>query len=311
MVGLLVALAAPAPALAVNQTVTASGSNTFSPKNVTVDLGDTVTWNNTGGLHNVHFDDGSYVMPASPQGAPWTVQRTFAAAGTFKYYCEIHGGPNGLGMSGTVTVNPGYARPKGATHTRVSLAPAYKPCTSSNRSHGAPLSFPSCNPPAQVSDWLTVGTPDANGATANSIGSVRLDVQPGDPATPADEADVRIAASLTDVRNKTGLADYTGELQAKLSLRITDKYNGASLTENATGDTPFLVTVPCTSTASTSVGSSCAITTTADAVTPGSVLETRRSIWELGPVQVYDGGPDGVASTADNTLFADQAVFVP
>ena len=35
MVGLLVALAVPAPALAVNQTVTASGSNTFTPKNVT------------------------------------------------------------------------------------------------------------------------------------------------------------------------------------------------------------------------------------------------------------------------------------
>jgi hypothetical protein len=28
-------------------------------------------------------------------------------------------------------------------------------------------------------------------------------------------------------------------------------------------------------------------------------------------VQVFDGGSDGVASTAGNTLFADQAVFVP
>jgi hypothetical protein len=28
-------------------------------------------------------------------------------------------------------------------------------------------------------------------------------------------------------------------------------------------------------------------------------------------VRVYDGGPDGVASTQDNTLFAAEGVFVP
>jgi hypothetical protein len=33
---------------------------------------------------------------------------------------------------------------------------------------------------------------------------------------------------------------------------------------------------------------------------------------ELGQVQVYDGGSDGVAATtADNTLFMDQGIFVP
>ena len=50
---------------------------------------------------------------------------------------------------------------------------------------------------------------------------------------------------------------------------------------------------------------------TADAVTPGSVPEGKRSIWELGQVQVFDGGPDGVASTPGNSLFAVQGVFVP
>ena len=44
---------------------------------------------------------------------------------------------------------------------------------------------------------------------------------------------------------------------------------------------------------------------------PGSVNESRRSIWELDQVKVFDGGPDGVVSTADNTLFAVQGVFVP
>ena len=34
-------------------------------------------------------------------------------------------------------------------------------------------------------------------------------------------------------------------------------------------------------------------------------------MWELGAVEVYDGGPDGDAETADNTVFAVQGVFVP
>ena len=64
-------------ALANNQTVTLDLSNTFTPSTVTVFQGETITWNNTGGFHNVKFDDGSYTQPASPQSAPWTVTRTY------------------------------------------------------------------------------------------------------------------------------------------------------------------------------------------------------------------------------------------
>ena len=59
------------------------------------------------------------------------------------------------------------------------------------------------------------------------------------------------------------------------------------------------------------MGSTCSIDTTADAVLPGVVKEIRRSIWQLGQVQVFDGGADGVVSTNPNTLFAVQGVFVP
>src|SRR5688572_29505704 len=79
-----------------------------------------------------------------------------------------------LAVSGAaVAVHP---RPKGATPLRVSLVPAFAPCTSPNRQHGAPLSFPSCSPPVHASNWVTVGTADANGAPANFEGFVRLDV---------------------------------------------------------------------------------------------------------------------------------------
>ena len=42
------------------------------------------------------------------------------------------------------------------------------------------------------------------------------------------------------------------------------------------------------------------------------VTEGKRAIWQLGQVQVTDGGEDGIAATAaDNTLFAKQGLFVP
>ena len=305
-IGVLVALLAPsAPALGANATVNLSGTS-FTAANVTVFQGETVTWNNTGGLHNVHFDDNSYVMPSPPQNAPWTRSRTFNAPGTFRYYCEVHGGPGGVGMSGTVTVTPatGYARPKGATPFRASLAPAYKPCTSANRTHGSPLAFPSCSPPVQVSDWLTIGSPDANGKGASSVGSVTVTVLPS-------PADVRFKSSLTDIRKKSDFSDYAGELQARLPLRVTDKLNGPATDEPGTGDTALTFAIPCAGTADTTIGSACSITTTANSLIPGAVVDGSRAIWELSNPQVFDGGADGVASTAGNTLFADQAVFVP
>jgi plastocyanin len=304
-IGVLVAvLVQAAPSPAANQTVTANPSLQFSPNSVVINQGDTVTWNNNGGLHNVHFDDNSFIMPASPSTSAWSVNRTFTAPGMFRYYCQVHGSPNGGGMSGIVWVNgPGFPRPKGATPMRASLAPAYKPCTSANRTHGSPLAFGSCSPPVQVSDFLTVGSPDANGAGANSIGSVTIQT--------LTSGDVQFSTSLTDVRNKSDLSDYTGELQAQLPLRITDKTNGPTLTEPATGDTALSFAIPCTATAATTVGSTCSIATTANAVAPGAVVSGARAIWEVQGVKVFDGGADGVASTADNTLFADQAVFVP
>jgi hypothetical protein len=69
--------------------------------------------------------------------------------------------------------------------------------------------------------------------------------------------------------------------------------------------------VPCSATANTAIGAACAISTTANAVVPGSVQTGQRAIWQVGQVQVFDGGPDGVVSTANNSLFENGGVFVP
>jgi hypothetical protein len=211
-----------------------------------------------------------------------------------------------------VTLNPtGFPRPKGATPIRASLAVAYKQCTAGNRTHGAPLSAPSCNPPIQASSFLTVGTGDANGATPNSVGSVRFDSK-----TTAPE-DVSITTSITDVRNQSGLSDYLGQLQVNPSIRITDRNNSAApgtdpYADAATAsEVSFPVTVPCAATSDTSIGSSCSLATTANSVLAGAVGDGQRTIWELGQVQVFDGGSDGVAATSGNTLFMDEGIFIP
>jgi len=205
---------------------------------------------------------------------------------------------------------PGYARPKSASPVRVSLVPAFQPCTTPDRTHGPPLAFGSCSSPQQTSPHLTVGTPDTNGQGANSTGHVRLATVTGDPDTPADDADVKIEAALSDVRVAAGLEDYTGELTAETTLRITDRASGDG--EAATVvDFPLPATVPCTATTNTARGAECSLSTTIDALVPGAVTEGARAIWALGQVRVFDGGPDGVAATADNSLFAVQGVFIP
>jgi subtilisin family serine protease len=221
-----------------------------------------------------------------------------------------------LNLAGTLervsVIAAGHVRPKAASPLRVSLVPAYTACATPNRVHGPALAFGSCAPPAQRSSQLTVGTPDANGHAANSAGSLQMKVLVGDPATPADEADLKLHVTFSDVRRRADQGDYSGELEARTTLRLTDRLNGPEQGESATlGDTPFEFVVPCTATADTETGSNCSVSTSADAVYPGVAAEGARAIWQLSQVSVADGGTDGLASTDPNGVFAVQGLFVP
>ena len=106
-----------ATASAADHTVTAQSNFTFSPKNLSIDVGDTVTFENGGGFHNVTSAPGSVTMFRCADGcdgaggngdlssASWSATVTFPTAGTVGFYCEAHGSPNGTGMAGTITVN--------------------------------------------------------------------------------------------------------------------------------------------------------------------------------------------------------------
>jgi WD40-like Beta Propeller Repeat len=227
----------------------------------------------------------------------------------------------------------GYARPKGATPLRVSLVRAYPPCTSPNRTHGGPLAVGSCNPPVAASYYLTVGTGDAwPGTFAKFVGAVRFDVKTSPPA------DVKMTLSTTDVRcryadavagfcgtanaDNANVPDYSGGVRVSVVIQATDKDNtsvpaGGTPGSGTNEPFPFGFNATCSLTTDTTIGSDCSIATTANAVLPGIVQGGNRAIWQLGRVDLYDGGPDGNPDTAPddfdtrNTVFATQGVFVP
>ena len=198
-----------------------------------------------------------------------------------------------------------YPRPKVASPIEFALVPAYEPCTAPNRTHGPPLAFGSCAPPARTPGELTVGTPDSNGKAPHSTSEVHLRVVPGIPSTPGDEADVRLHGTVNDVRVASDLSDYTGSLEARVTLRITDKDNtphpggpGAA----TTADIPYTFPIPCAATAGAAIGAECSFDTTAEAFVPGIAKEGRRAIWELGQFAVHD---------ASGGVFMRQGIFIP
>ena len=265
-----------------------------------------------------------------PAGGNFGAVQTLSAPGVEAFEPMIAAGPNADNNAAAVwtgtedmvlrvqssrrTDVPGFPRPKGATPTRASLVPAFDSCSagSANRTHGGPLVNPSCAPPAQSSSVLTMGAPDANGAPANLAGFVRLKAIVGNTATEADEADVSLVLSLADVRNRPALTDYVGNVYAQTALTITDQSNAEEVP--ATGTTqpiPFRFTAPCVSTISGTTGSTCNVSTTADSLVPGTVIENRRAIWQLGQIEVKDLGPNTIAGDGDDTVFVRQGVFVP
>jgi hypothetical protein len=140
----------------------------------------------------------------------------------------------------------------------------------------------------------------------------------GDPLTTEDESDIAIAAQISDVRKPGGPsgagADYESQLSLRIPLRVTDENSPGGADASATAiDFPLSVTMTCSSSGEpgTQIGSDCTVSTTADAISPGMVTERKRAIWEVGQIQLYDGGPPSSDSRAGWKAFASQGLFVP
>ena len=94
-----------------NSNVT-DGSNTvyagnmyYSPKNITIEQGDSIIFINESGFHDVYTTSGPVELFLNPCSAPCTIGTLiFEEAGTYDYICSI-GSHAEQGMIGTIVVN--------------------------------------------------------------------------------------------------------------------------------------------------------------------------------------------------------------
>lgn len=109
---------------ATNPWGSATNGSCFTPAEVEVAVGGTVTWKNIGQhAHDVHADDGSFKSPRINPGEQWS--HSFDTPGEFDYYCDYHGSSH-TGQAGKVTV----------TGTVSSRSPSPSPSASSSPSGG-------------------------------------------------------------------------------------------------------------------------------------------------------------------------------
>ena len=91
-------------------TVAPNNANTFGPKSVTKNVGaGSIHWQwgtngTTFAAHNVRQDDKLFYSGSLTNSKPSGYTIT-PSAGSFHYYCELHGSPSG-GMAGTIKVRP-------------------------------------------------------------------------------------------------------------------------------------------------------------------------------------------------------------
>ena len=83
--------------------VVEAGMFYYAPTTLTVEMGDTVVWENVSGYHDVVAYDGSFFTDACQ--APCTIgEVTFDTPGTYDYFCSV-GNHEQQGMVGTIIVN--------------------------------------------------------------------------------------------------------------------------------------------------------------------------------------------------------------
>jgi hypothetical protein len=231
-----------------------------------------------------------------------------------------------LPLAGTASAT--HDVPSQADVLHVDLVPNFRQTISStqctarggaNSTHGAPLAFASCNPPAFVPGTVAH-------AGLQSTSDVDVTVVPGDTdPTNGDQADVLLAGGGTDLRSgsRTG-PDYdpnpTGaDVTSVAKIRISDHFNtttgqpcAATTSCPATViDTDFPTPVSCAATADPSVGSTCSVSTSADQVVPGVVLENKKAVVQAFRIRIKDAGNNGAPGDTDDRDAFMQGIYIP
>jgi len=159
-----------APAAAAPATVGVNNDR-FTPKSVTIDAGESVTWAFGEGGHNVDVYDGpeTFKSTSGKNANGTTFAHAFAKAGTYSYVCDYHGS-----MTGTVVVNAPAPAP--APVPVPNPAPAPKPTP-------APTTAPKpVTSPTGITQPLAAVTPGAKTVATPAASPATADAQASDPA---------------------------------------------------------------------------------------------------------------------------------
>jgi plastocyanin len=162
-------LAVAGPALGAGGGVTMSGLS-YSPRTITIDAGDVVTWTNRDGRnqHSVTAHKGEFdSSPNCPgiclhDGDSYSV--SFSHPGTYTYFCRVHGSasnPN-CSMCGAVVVRgPGGPAPTSQPTTR--------PVTTSRAAASVPTSAPATATPSATPTASATPKPSASPNVASPL----------------------------------------------------------------------------------------------------------------------------------------------
>lgn len=141
----LLAYAFAGPSAAEDETVQANNQNQFTPAEVTIDPGDTVTWQYAGGFgHTVTSTSANWTKdtPLGPPAATLQTSYLFDRPGTYTYVCTTH---ESVGMRGIVVVRGSTASPRPTSPRPTSPRPT-SPRPTATRTSAPPSESPSASP---------------------------------------------------------------------------------------------------------------------------------------------------------------------
>jgi plastocyanin len=207
----------------------AAQESSWSPSSVTIKAGESVTWTNSGGFHNVCVQkpgttgDTCDEFRNGEASTTWTsAAHTFSTPGTYAFFCEIH---RGSGMTGTVTVE--------ATSTGTTPPPDTMPTDTTT----TPTEQTT---PTDTSAPAFVGTPKRRASRKSLV----LEVRPSEQATlratvfrrpPGGRSFARVSEASVRVKqgkNVVTLPRKTGSLRSgayRVRLQLVDAAGNKSL----------------------------------------------------------------------------------
>src|SRR5262249_50891722 len=140
----------------------------FNPAQVTVNVGDTVTWANTGRvLHTVTANNGAFNSGAMAPGGSWSFD--FTTPGLYSYFCGIH-----PWMHGSVSVG-GSAPPPPSSGQPPQPATAPQPSFSGDPAITLTIDQPAVNDQIDTAQVLVKGwSVDTSAPEATGVDEVRI-----------------------------------------------------------------------------------------------------------------------------------------